>query len=346
MKSDGSNRHHMAEDRNRSNGSIYYHHQTVLNLYNSGIPSDIIALQMDISEEQVDKIIEHINKEEEKKKISVKQALDTPSMGSFYLDAVFDLESAIKDTQSRVWKALKVEPDFNVSTEEAQKVLEKFAKSKVTLVILDIALVDSTRLSMTLPVERFAAIIQAFTQEMSLMVTAYGGYILKYVGNAILSFFPDDKSADLHLSCINAVNCAQSMIKIMQQGINPILNQYDYPEMSVRIGIDVGENAVVQYGWTTHIYKLDNKKQILKRNPRLDILGYTISIAAKMSALAKPNRIVIGQSVFDILDDKQKSVFEALPIRSDVWSYVSSNTGIAYRIYGSMTEEEKRTAIY
>ena len=338
MKSDGSNRHHMAEDRDRSNGSIYYHHQTVLNLYNSGIPSDIIALQMDISQEQVDKIIEHINKEEEKKKISVKQALDTPSMGSFYLDAVFDLESAIKDTQSRVWKALKVEPDFNVSTEEAQKVLEKFAKSKVTLVIVDIALVDSTRLSMTLPVERFAAIIQAFTQEMSLMVTAYGGYILKYVGNAILSFFPDDKSADLHLSCINAVNCAQSMIKIMQQGINPILNQYDYPEMSVRIGIDVGENAVVQYGWTTDIYKLDNQKQVLKKTPRLDILGYTISIAAKMSALAKPNRIVIGQSVYEILDDKQKSAFEALPIRSDVWSYVSSNTGGAYRIYENINE--------
>jgi class 3 adenylate cyclase len=343
----------MSKDR-RSNtsDSIYYQRQTVFNLYNSGIPSDIIALQMDISEEEVDRIVENVNKEEERKKISVKQALDTPSLGSFYLDAVFDLESVIKDTQSRVWKALKVESDFNVSTEETQNVLEKFAKSKVTLVILDIALVDSTRLSMTLPVERFATLIQAFTQEMSLMVRAYGGYILKYVGNAILSFFPDNNSDNLHIPCINAVNCAHSMIKIVEHGINPILNQYDYPEMSVRIGIDVGENAVVQYGWTTHTYKLDNKKQILKRKPRLDILGYTISIAAKMSALAKPNRIVIGQSVYDILNDKQKSVFELLPIRSDVWSYVSSNTGGAYRIYGSMTQEEevkeevKRTEIY
>ena len=343
----------MSEDRgSNTSDSIYYQRQTVFNLYNSGIPSDIIALQMDISEEEVDRIVENVNKEEERKKISVKQALDTPSLGSFYLDAVFDLESVIKDTQSRVWKALKVESDFNVSTEETQNVLEKFAKSKVTLVILDIALVDSTRLSMTLPVERFATLIQAFTQEMSLMVRAYGGYILKYVGNAILSFFPDNNSDNLHIPCINAVNCAHSMIKIVEHGINPILNQYDYPEMSVRIGIDVGENAVVQYGWTTHTYKLDNKKQILKRKPRLDILGYTISIAAKMSALAKPNRIVIGQSVYDILNDKQKSVFELLPIRSDVWSYVSSNTGGAYRIYGSMTQEEevkeevKRTEIY
>jgi class 3 adenylate cyclase len=337
----GSNRSNMAENRGGGGDSArYYQRQTVFNLYNSGISSDIIALQMDISEEEVHKIIKSVNKEEESKKISVKQALDTPSMGSFYLDAVFDLESAINDTQSRVWKALKVEPDFNVSTEETQKVLEKFAESKVTLVILDIALVDSTRLSMTLPVERFAAIIQAFTQEMSLLVTSYGGYILKYVGNAILSFFPDNNSDNLHLSCINAVNCARSMIRIVQHGINPILNQYDYPEMSVRIGIDVGENAVVQYGWTIHTYKLDNEKQVLKKKPRLDILGYTISIAAKMSSLAKPNRIIIGQSVYDILDDKQKSAFEALPIRSDVWSYVSSNSGGAYRIYESMTEED------
>lgn len=339
MKSNGSNRHHMADDRNRSS-SIYYQRQTVLNLYNSGIPSDIIALQMDISKEEVDKIIKHINKEEEKKKISVKQALDTPSIGSFYLDAVFDLESAIKDTQSRVWKALKVEPDFNVSTEEAQKVLEKFAKSKVTLVILDIALVDSTRLSMTLPVERFAAIIQAFTQEMSLMVTAYGGYILKYVGNAILSFFPDNNSADLHLSCTNAVNCAQSMIKIVQQGINPILNQYDYPEMSVRIGIDVGENAVVQYGWTTHTYKLDNKKKVLKKTPRLDILGYTISIATKMTVFAKPDQIVIGQLIYDILEEDKQSTFRLLPINRQIWDFFSNNTGGIYNLYSSLNESE------
>jgi class 3 adenylate cyclase len=328
----------MTEETSKNNSSKYHQLQTIVNLYNSGIPSNIIALQVDISEEEVDKIIKHVNNEDEKKKISVKQALDIPSLGSFYIQAVFDLESAIKDTQSRVWKALKGEPDFNLSIEETQELLEKFAKSKVTLVILDVALVDSTRLSMTLPVERFAAIIQSFTQEMSLMVTAYGGYVLKYVGNAILSFFPDNNPSDLHLSCINAVNCAQSLIKIMQHGINPILNQYDYPEISVRIGIDIGENTVVQYGWTTHTYKLDNKRKVLKKKPRLDILGYTISIAAKMAALAKPNRIVIGQSLYEILDDKQKSIFESLPIKSDVWSYVSSNTGGAYGIYGSTNE--------
>jgi hypothetical protein len=35
-------------------------------------------------------------------------------------------------------------------------------------------------------------------------------------------------------------------------GINPILNQYNCPVINVRIGIDLGENAVIQSGWDIH----------------------------------------------------------------------------------------------
>jgi adenylate cyclase len=325
-----------------SSNSSSYQRQTVLNLYNSGIPADIISLQLDMSKEEVDKIIEATNIEEERKKMSIRQASDTPSLGSFYLDAVVDLESAIKMAQSRIWKALKVAPEFDISFKETHNVLERFAKSKVTLVILHIDLVGSTRLSMTLPVDRLATIIQAFTQEMSLMIAAYGGYVLKYVGDAILAFFVVGDNYDLYLPCINAVYCARSMIKVMRQGINPILNQYDYPEMSVRVGIDVGENVIVQFGWDSLNYTADSKEdknngsQILIKKPHLDILGYTISIAAKMTALARPDQIVIGQSVYSSLDNSQKSNFKVLPISPEVWNYVSENTGNIYRLYGSI----------
>ncbi|HYX56192.1 MAG TPA: adenylate/guanylate cyclase domain-containing protein [Nitrososphaeraceae archaeon] len=325
-----------------SSNSSSYQRQTVLNLYNSGIPADTISLQLDMSKEEVDKIIEATNIEEERKKMSIRQASDTPSLGSFYLDAVVDLESAIKMAQSRIWKALKVAPEFDISFKETHNVLERFAKSKVTLVILHIDLVGSTRLSMTLPVDRLATIIQAFTQEMSLMIAAYGGYVLKYVGDAILAFFVVGDNYDLYLPCTNAVYCARSMIKVMRQGINPILNQYDYPEMSVRVGIDVGENVIVQFGWDSLNYTADSKEdknngsQILIKKPHLDILGYTISIAAKMTALARPDQIVIGQSVYNSLDNSQKSNFKVLPVSPEVWNYVSENTGNIYRLYGSI----------
>jgi adenylate cyclase len=298
--------------------------QTIINLSNSGIPPEIIAFQLDISQEEVGKVIQSI----EEKGRPAKQAPETPLMASFYLDAVVDLDKAISMAQQRVWKALKVESKFDISTEETHEILAKYSKSKVMLVILHIDLVGSTRLSSDLPADRLATIIQAFTQEMSITISAYGGYVLKYVGDAIMAFFPakDDK----YLPCVNAVNCARSMIRIMREGINPILNQYDYAEMNVRVGIDLGENVVVQYGWDT--FNVDGKKL---KTPHFDILGYTINIATKMTALGKPDQIVIGQMVYDVLDERQKSTFHRLQISPDVWGYMSDYSGGIYPLYGT-----------
>jgi adenylate cyclase len=238
-----------------------------------------------------------------------------------------------------------------MSFEETQNVLEEFAESKLILVVLHVDLVGSTRLTMTLPIDRIATIIQAFYQEMSVLITAYGGYVLKYIGDAILAFFL--VSTDVSLSCANAVYCARSIIKVMQQGINPILSQYDYPEINVRIGIDVGKNTV-RCGWDVHTNNTttysalrkeetknsndnNNKKVILIKKPVYDVLGYAISITAKMTALAKPNKIVIGELVYDALDKiDQKSTFQLLHIDHEIWDYVSDYTGDVYRLYGSI----------
>lgn len=284
-------------------------------------------MQLDINKDEVYQVIKSQAREEQRKQIAVKQVSDASSLGSFNLDTIINIDLAIKHAQHSMWNALKgAEPQFNISMiEETQDILEKYAKSKVTFVVLHIDIVGSTAMSMTLPVERLATIIQTFTQEMSIIIAAYGGYVLKYIGDAILAFFPVNPD-NTSLPCINAVNCAYSMIKIMREGLNPILNEYDYPEMGVRVGIDIGENIVVQYGW-------DNRTYTAKKN--LDILGYTNSIAAKMTAFAKPNQITIGQLVYDILDDVQKSTFKVLPLNSDAWSYVSNITGEVYSLYGS-----------
>ena len=72
------------------------------------------------------------------------------------------------------------------------------------------------------------------------------------------------------------------------------------------------------------------------KRPHYDIIGYTVSVAVKMTGLAKPNRFVIGQLVYDSLDEKQKSAFEVLNIGTDIWSYVSSRTGVTYSVYCSV----------
>jgi class 3 adenylate cyclase len=322
-----------------------YQRQTILSLYSSGIERDVISWQLDISQEEVDKVIEEEEGRRRKQQAAdAKNPSEISSIGnSFYLDAIVNIDFAIGNAQTRMWKALKSGgAQFDISMEETDKILRKFSRSKVTFVILHIDLVGSTQLSMILPLDRLTTIIQTFTQEMSTVIALYGGYVLKYIGDAILAFFitnsninsKDDirqKQEQLYLPCINAVNCARSMIKVIQNGINPILNQYDYPEMSIRIGIDVGEIALIQYGWDIHTL---GDKQIVKE-PHHDILGYTVNVAIKMTRLAEPNGLVIGQSLYNILDEKQRSTFERLNITPDVWSYIDEKSGSIYQVYGS-----------
>jgi hypothetical protein len=135
------------------------------------------------------------------------------------------------------------------------------------------------------------------------------------------------------------------MLQAAHGRINPILNQYNCPVINVRIGIDLGENAVIQSGWDIHPNiinlekngknnKINKKEQPIIKKPVYDILGYTTSIAVKMTALANPNHMVIGQLVYDVLEDNQKSVFQQLGISPEIWSYVSNNTGgNIYNVY-------------
>jgi class 3 adenylate cyclase len=54
-------------------------------------------------------------------------------------------------------------------------------------------------------------------------------------------------------------------------------------------------------GWSNRTYTIMKSKQKIVKKPHLDVLGYTNSITAKMTAFAKPDQIIIGQSVYDVL---------------------------------------------
>jgi hypothetical protein len=127
-------------------------------------------------------------------------------------------------------------------------------------------------------------------------------------------------------------------------GINPILNQYDCPQMNIRIGIDVGENAIIQSGWDVHPNlinvgandvnnNINNRGQPLVKKPVYDIIGYNTNLAVKMTGLANPNHMAIGQLVFDILDENQKSLFQKLVISPEIWNYVNNTGGNRYNVY-------------
>jgi len=288
-----------------------------------------------------------IRSEEIKKQRRSENAIDNQFLNKLYLDAIIDIESVIKDSQVRIWKSLKANPEFNISLNESQKILEKFMESKIKLVILNIDLVGSTKMAFNLPIDRLTTIIRAFAQEMTILISMYGGYVLKYIGDAVLAFFVVDtdeiKDSDDNenkvkyssrndnfdsLPYSNVISCAYTMIKVVQEGINPILNQNDYPDLKVRIGINFGEIAVVMYG-----VDMDEYNNMILKRPHLDLIGYTISIVVKMTSLAQPDHIVIGEELYGMFEGKLKDTFKQLSLTRDLWNYSTETTGKIYSIY-------------
>ena len=90
------------------------------------------------------------------------------------------------------------------------------------------------------------------------------------------------------------------------------------PQLTVKMSIDYGDVQVVLYG-----------KSIDRSH--IDIVGSSISMAAKMIPLAKTWQVVIGQSMYENLDSKQNLVeMNVDPMR---WTYVDEKTGGSYKLY-------------
>ena len=231
--------------------------------------------------------------------------------------AIVDSETLVAQTQDRLWRALKRDYQYDSSLKPSQDFLLNHVNSKISLVIMYADLVGSTNMSMTLPIDKMITIIRAFSYEMTSIVRSYGGYVLKYVGDAVIAFF--SSGYNKLLACDKAVQCAKSMITVIKNGINPILNQYDYPELSVKIGIDEGENVIVQYGHD--------------KSSLIDILGYSMSICSKITSLTNPNKITIGEDVYDILHPEIKSKFTQVKYDLGHWKYTDRQTGQLYKLY-------------
>jgi adenylate cyclase len=157
----------------------------------------------------------------------------------------------------------------------------------------------------SLPVAQLALMVQTFTQEMSFIVSRFNGYVLKYVGDAIIAYFPAD--ANYNGRCNAAINCSQAMIQVLQEGINSIFREHGYDGLQAKIGIETGEHSVIQY--------------ILGNKSYVDILGYGISMAAKLSTLARPNQVVISHGIYFGMHPVFRKKFIQMDLDPQMWKY-------------------------
>jgi adenylate cyclase len=232
---------------------------------------------------------------------------------------IYDLQTLLSQRQDRLWSVLYERYRYNTSIKRGQDFLLNHVDSKISLVVMYADLVGSTKMSMALPVERMAKIIKVFSHELSSVVESYNGFVLKYVGDAVIACFPS--GFNKYLSCDTAFQCAKSMIDVIENGINPIFekDKDNYPKLAVKIGMDEGENLAIQYGYD-------------KSSP-IDLIGYPMNVAAKMTSLTGPNKITVGNNVYKLLHPTLLSEFQEMQIKETEWNYIDLETNLRYKVY-------------
>ena len=234
----------------------------------------------------------------------------------------FALQEQIR---ARVSKTLKDGIQLNMSTEESKKFLRRHVNTKTNLVIMITDINNSTQMSLTLPESKFAQLLQTFAQEVSIVVSGYGGFVFKYEGDAVIVIFPADY--DEIKACKNALNCSSAVLEIVKNGINPIFRENELPEITVRTGLAFGPTLVVLYGKSLE-------------NAHVDITGSSISLAAKIASIAKPNQVLAGELIYNtIVSSKDKGSlnkikFNEVQLDPIKWKYLSqSDPQSLYHVY-------------
>jgi len=197
----------------------------------------------------------------------------------------------------------------------SEEFLKGLARDKMRFVVLSIDLKGSTKLSQKLPPEKNAMIIAIFSREMALIVEKFNGFVLKYLGDGLIAYFPEPNLIGM---TDNALDCAATMKKMVIFGINPILKKRELPIVNFRIGLDSGEAIVKTIGAeSVKIHK--------------DLIGETINLSAKIQSLADTNQILMGESTALLLHTFWRKKIQKLDLAN--WGYKDRDTGEIYPIY-------------
>ena len=234
-----------------------------------------------------------------------------------HVEKVVDTETLIDEVKNRVTISVKTGILYEGVAEDSEKFLRKHILEGINLVALYVDLVGSTSVILKLPKEEFSKVITTFAQEMAYVIKRHEGFVLKFVGDAVIGYFIDHDSKP---SADRAVSCAESMIKVMKLGINPILKKSNLPELKIKIGMDYGEATVVLYG---------NDVQ----NSHVDLIGPSLNIGAKIQNLASPDQILIGEEVYTRLHNSLKKYFLKLKVGSRTWNYKQQKSKKIYPVY-------------
>lgn len=227
----------------------------------------------------------------------------------------FDRINTVKESQKRIKKALVEGFEYHhLAIAKSDHFLRKHTSQRLTFAVMYVDLVGSTRMSTELPPDFLSKIVTVFSQEASYIIERFGGFLLKFVGDASIGYFPSTQNLD------DVVICGQSIVHVVRNAINPLLLQMGHAGIEVKVTADHGQHTIVRYG-------SDDERS------HVDIISATMNLAAKMQSVARGGQMVIGKSIYDKLSNDLQKIFEKSNLDQIKWDYHNLAEEKPYQLY-------------
>src|ERR671919_1487746 len=227
----------------------------------------------------------------------------------------FDKSIIVKESQMRIKKALVEGFEYHhLAIAKSDNFLRKHTAQRLDFAVLYVDLVNSTRMSTELAPDFLSKIVTVFSQEVSYIIEHFGGFVLKFVGDASIGYFTSSQNFD------DIVLCGESVVYVVRNAINPLLLQMGHAGIEVKVTSDYGQHTIVRYG-------SDQERS------HVDIISATMNLAAKMQSVTRGGQMVIGNSLYKKLSDDLQRIFEKANLDQIKWNYHNFAEQKPYQLY-------------
>jgi class 3 adenylate cyclase len=162
-------------------------------------------------------------------------------------------------------------------------------RKRLTVFFSDI--VGFTELSEELEAETLTELLNSYLSEMSKVANHYNGTVDKFMGDAIMVLFGDDKASSkgVKKDAIQCVSMAIAMTKRMRE-LQPYWAELGIKKpLQIRIGINSGYCTVGTFG--------------TNKNLDYTALGAHVNLASRLESAGKPGNILVSHETWSLIKD-------------------------------------------
>jgi len=170
--------------------------------------------------------------------------------------------------------------DKSLTNENFPSVLFSGTRNSFCVGIVD--MVNSTKISASLNYDKFSKYYSFFLNTMSEIAKKCNAKIVKNIGDSLLFYFPN--SLNVSNSPHECLTCCLALVEY-HSTLNEILRKQDLPKLDYRVSADFGQIMIANS---------ENSHQE-------DIFGSPVNMVSKINRNAKPNQVVIGGDLHELV---------------------------------------------